>query len=100
MSVDAIYPLGDAAPTTATLGATTSSAEINLGAGSLNAFVATTDMHIRIGDTGMGAASASFFRIPANTVFILQMQRSHSFIRIFNPSAGNGVYHIVALSRN
>jgi hypothetical protein len=98
-TMDAIFDLSDVVPTTATLGATTSSAEINLGAGTVNAFVATADSHIRVGVTGMGASSASYFRIPANTVFILTLNRNTGFIRVYNPSAGNSTYHIVPLVR-
>jgi hypothetical protein len=98
-SISTIHAMSEEAPVTATLGATTSSAELVLGAGSLWGFVATTDMHIRVGPTGLGAATAAYFRIPANILFTLELNRNHPSIRIFNPTAGNGVYHLVKLFR-
>lgn len=98
--MDAVFSFTDVAPTTATLATGASSAEIELGAGSLWAYVADTVSYIRFGVTGMGAASASYFRIPANTMLTISMNRNLTHIRIFNNSGGNCIYHIVPLYRS
>lgn len=99
-TLQAIFALSDKAPTTGTINTVTSSAEIAVGAGSLNAFVCDQDAHIRVGDTGLAAADNTYFRIPANVIFALEMNRNHGFIRIFNPSGSTARYHIVQMYRS
>lgn len=99
-TTDAIFALSDIAPTTASLATVTSSAEISLGGGSLWAFVGSQDMHIRYGTAGMAASSASYFRIPANVLFTLEMNRNVTHVRVFNSSGSTGTYHLVPLLRN
>lgn len=95
--MDAIFALTDVAPTTASLNATTSTAEISLGADTLWQFVATQNMHIRVGTTGMGAASASYTLIPANTLYFLYMNRNLTHIRIFNNGSVAGNYFLTPM---
>lgn len=97
---DQILALSDVAPTTASLATVTSTAEISLGGGSVWAYNATQDTHIRYGVTGMGASSASYFRIPANVMFTLIMPRNCTHIRIFNSSGSSANYYLVPATRN
>lgn len=98
-TMQAIFTLEDTAPLTGTILTTVSSAEINIGVKTMNAFVCDQDAHIRVGVTGMSAADNTFFRVPANTIFALDMGRTNGFVRIYNPSASTARYHIAPLSR-
>lgn len=96
-----LSPLGGGSASTpditAALAATTSTGEIVLNRYTLFAFNATTDMNIRFGNAGMPAASATDYRIPANTIVVYQIPAQYDRMRVFNPTAGSGNYFIQPL---
>lgn len=92
-----LVPAGDAV-LTATLGATSSSAELTLGTNRIFSIVATADVNVKFGNTGMGAASANDYRIPANQQTTFDTSDQWSRIRVF--STAGGTYHIQFLSRS
>jgi hypothetical protein len=88
--MDAVFALDAGAPTTASLAATTSTADIVLGGDSVTLLSATGDIHIRVGYAGqIGASSASYTRIPANTLFWVYLNRGNDRIRLYNPGASS-----------
>lgn len=86
-----LAPAGAGQDLTASIGTTTSSAEILLTAYQYFAICANQDINIRFGPTGVSAASASDFRIPANTIAIYPVSKQNPALRIFNPDASTSV---------
>jgi hypothetical protein len=84
----------------ATLGATTSTAEIQdngvaFGPNVIVQINCTVDMSIRFGVAGsVAAASAADYRIPANTLFTFETNRQWPSFRLFNLTAGSGSFYI------
>jgi hypothetical protein len=94
-------PIGGATANTntadlsATLGGTTSTAELLAGQkNSLFAINANGDINIRFGNSGMPAAAATDYRIPSGVTAVYQLTAQHDRIRIFNPGAGSINYWI------
>lgn len=79
---------------TGTILTTASSAEILMGAYQYIAINANGDMNIRFGGTGLPAATASDFRIPANTIAVYPISKMNPAIRIFNPGGSTITYWI------
>jgi hypothetical protein len=63
----------------------------------LFALNATGDINIRCGNSGMPAAAATDFRIPAGTTVTYQVPSQWDRIRLFNPNAGSVTYYIQPL---
>lgn len=84
---------------TAALATVTSSAEIVLGPNRIFNITATGALTIRFGVSGMPAASAADFQIPANTVmtFSLGPVGGNDRIRVFNTTASSITYWIQPL---
>lgn len=82
---------------TASLATVTSTAAIPINFPAFN-FRANVDMNIRFGSTGIPAAAATDFQIPANTVITFSTTKMTNVIRIFNPTAGTGAYWIQPLT--
>jgi hypothetical protein len=85
------------ADVSATLATVTSSAEIVLGRYQLFAINASGDLNIRFGNSGMPAAAATDYRIPANTVVIYQIPQTYDRFRVFNSTGSNVTYWIQPL---
>jgi hypothetical protein len=83
----------------AALAATTSSAELAFGNNTIIAVNATQDITIAFGQAGMGAATASNFRIPANTTQTFDLGQTFSSIRVFNLAASAADVYVQPLSR-
>jgi hypothetical protein len=81
----------------AAITATTSSAEIVLGRYTLFAINANGDVNMRCGNSGMPAAAATDYRIPAGTVAVYQVPEQWDRIRLYNPGAGSINYWIQPL---
>jgi hypothetical protein len=81
----------------ATLGATTSTAEIVLGANTKIAIIASGAFNIRFGNAGMGAASATNFQIPSSAIAEYDLGDHQDRLRIFNPGASTITYWITKL---
>lgn len=90
----------EAKDVTATLATVTATAEILIGINNIFAIQATDDMHIKFGTTGMAAASASNWKIPAGSIFKYDMGRAVDTIRLFNPTGATITYWIQFLSRS
>jgi hypothetical protein len=82
---------------TAQLATVTSSAAIPINFPAFN-FRANVEMNIRFGSTGIPAAAATDFQVPANTIVTFAMTKQCNVIRIFNPTGGNGNYWIQPLT--
>lgn len=80
-----------------TVAATSSSAEIVLGRYQLFAINANGDVNIRFGNSGMPAAAATDFRIPASVVATYQVPQQWDRLRIFNPGGATITYWIQPL---
>lgn len=98
----AVYSFNAEIAITATLGATTSTAEIILGNDRLFAIRATGDFNLRMGNSGMAAASAADFQFGGATtganVYTIATNSANDRIRIFNPGAGGITYWIQPLT--
>lgn len=77
---------GDAPIKIAALATSTSSAEQVLGHNCVFAINADQDITIRVGNSGMAAADATFYRIPANQQTTLYLNDAVDRIRVFNLS--------------
>jgi hypothetical protein len=89
-----LYAQMDIAPTTASLGATTSTSAISLGSETVHFISATGAYHIKVGTSGLSAASATDFYIPAGVIYTLYLNRNNTHIRIYNPGASAINYFI------
>lgn len=81
----------------ASLATVTSTAEIVLGRYQLFAINASGDINIRFGNSGMPAAAATDYRIPANTIVTYQIPQNYDRLRIFNPTGSSINYWIQPL---
>lgn len=84
---------------TGTVATVSSSAEIVLGRYQLFAINATGDINIRFGNSGMPAAAASDFRIPAGVVATYAIPAQYDRFRLFNAGASTITYWIQPLSQ-
>jgi len=85
MAADAILvPAVGRGSKIAGLGASASSAEQLLGPNRTFIIVGSDAFHLRLGRTGMGAADATDFRIPANTAVTLDSGPEFTHFRVFN----------------
>ena len=82
-----------------TIGAGVSSAEISIGNNRIFVFNADQDVMIKFGNTGMGAAAATDFRIIANTYAPFDMGQQVGFIRLFNNGGSTANWFIQYLSK-
>jgi hypothetical protein len=82
------------------LAATTSTAEQLLGKNKLFAINATQDICIKFGVTGMSAAAATNFRIPANQTAVFDTGEAFTHIRVFNLGSSAADIYAKGLSRN
>ena len=80
------------------LAATTSSAEILMAKDTKFAIIATGAINIAFGNTGMGAADASGWFIPANTTDEFDLGNAYSAIRVFNSTASSIDVYVLVLS--
>lgn len=80
-----------------TVGGTSSSTEIVLGAYQLFAINANGDINIRFGNAGMPAAAATDFRIPNGVIATYQVPKQWDRFRIYNPGSGSITYWIQPL---
>ena len=94
----AVFTFSQEAPTTATLGGTTSSGEIVLGVDRQFAITATNAFNLVMGNSGMSAASASNFEFPGSAVFTLSTSGGNDRIRIFNPGGTSITYWVQPLA--
>jgi len=78
----------------ASLAATTSTAEIVLNRYTIFAINATGDINIRFGNSGMPAAAATDFRIPNGVIATYQIPAQYDRIRLFNAGASSISYWI------
>ena len=83
----------------ASIGGTSSSAEIVLGRYQHFAINANSDINIRFGNSGMPAAAATDFRIPAGVIAIYKIPMQYDRFRLFNAAAGSVTYWIQPLSQ-
>ena len=91
---------GDAPIKLAALATSTSSAAQVLGTNCAFAINADQDITIRMGNAGMAAADATFYRIPANQQTVLYLSDAFSQIRVFNLSGTTAAnVYIQKLSR-
>ena len=79
------------------VGGTSSSGEIVLGRYTIFAINANSDINIRFGNSGMPAAAATDFRIPAGVIATYQLPQQYDRFRIFNAAAGSINYWIQPL---
>jgi hypothetical protein len=80
-----------------TITGTSSSAEIVIGRYQLFAINANGDINIRCGNSGMPAAAATDFRIPAGVIATYQVPEQWDRIRLYNTSASTITYWIQPL---
>ena len=80
-----------------TITGTTSTGEIVLGRYTIFALNANGDVNIRCGNSGMPAAAATDFRIPAGTTVTYQVPEQWDRIRLYNASASTITYWIQPL---
>ena len=76
---------------------TTSTSEIVLNRYSLFAINANGDLNIRCGNSGMPAATATDFRIPAGTTATYQVPEQWDRIRLYNAGGSSITYWIQPL---
>lgn len=81
----------------ASVSGTTSTAEIDFSAYQYFAINANGDINIRFGPTGLPAATAADFRIPANSTYIYPVSKQNQAIRIYNPGGTSITYWIQPL---
>ena len=84
---------------TATPSAGTSTSEITLGNDAIFAINADQDVMIRFGNPGMGAATATNYRIPANQQTVFYTSTANTSIRVFNNGSSTANIFIQKLSR-
>lgn len=96
---DAVLVPAGAATKISALGASASSAEVLLGANKLFAVSATDAVHIVFGQTGMAAADAADFRIPAGVVAVWDTGHEFTHARFFNSTGAAIDIYIQPLSR-
>lgn len=100
----AVFSFSAEAATTASLNATTSTSEIVLGNDRKFLIRATGDFNLKMGITGMSAASASDFQLAGAAagsgapVYTLCTNSAQDRIRIFNPGGGAINYWIQPLT--
>lgn len=88
-----IFSADSTADQSATLAGTTSTAEIVLAKQELICINANGDICIKFGNAGMGAATASNFRIPSGIVAQYVLGPADR-IRLYNPGATSITYWI------
>lgn len=100
----AVFSFSAEAAVTAALGATTATAEIVLGNDRKFLIRATGDFNLKMGGSGMSAASASDFQFSGAAagsgapVYTLCTNSAQDRIRIFNPGASGINYWIQPLT--
>lgn len=90
---------GEACVKIAALTNGSSTAEIILGTNAIFAVNSTKDVTIKFGNSGMAAAAATDYRIPANQQTTLDTGTAFSSIRIFNVDAAAGDVYVQKLSK-
>lgn len=95
-----LVPSNDAPIKVAALAASTSSAELVMSNNRIFAINADQDITIRFGTSGMAAADATFYRIPANQQTTFDLGGAFDRIRVFNQAAATAAnVYIELLSR-
>lgn len=97
--MDAILSPADDAVTKASPGAGASTAAISIGRDQVFAIHGSGALHIKFGTSGMGAAAATDFLLPASTVITYKMPRGATHIRCFNPGGAGIDIYVQVLSR-
>jgi hypothetical protein len=82
-----LSPSGSATQKVAALATVTSSGELVFGNNVLVSINATKDITIAWGTSGMSAAAATDYRLPANTVLLFDLGQNYDRIRVFNLDA-------------
>lgn len=88
-----------AAPYTASVNATTASAEIPIGNNQIFAISATGAFNVRFGPSGTSTASASDFQVGAGIISTWDTGDSWKSVVIFNPGASAITYWVMKLSK-
>lgn len=83
----------------ASLNTVTSTAEIVLGPNVIFEINSDQDINIAFGVSGMAAASASDWRVPANTVKRYDTGNLRTSIRLFNPSGSTSHYWVMRVTQ-
>lgn len=86
------------ADVTGTITTLASTAEIILGRYQLFALNANGDINIRFGNTGMPAAAATDFRLPAGSIVTYRIPAQYDRFRLFNAGAGTVTFWIQPLT--
>lgn len=95
-----IFHPATAIPTkVASLAGTSSSAELDFPNRRIIAIEATGDINVAFGNSGMAAASATGWLIPAGSTHQFDLGTEWSAIRVFNPGATAVDVYIMELSR-
>lgn len=82
------------------LGATTSSAELDFPKYRIIGIQATGNINVTFGVSGMAAASATGWLIPAGAVHQFEMGSEWTALRIYNPESSAVDVYIIELSRS
>lgn len=95
-----LHPAGDATRTQVLT--VSSSAELSVTGSESWAFIADAAVHIAFGRTGMAAADASDWRIPADSpvVFNFGILQPITHIRVFNPAGTTTNFFQLPLARS
>jgi uncharacterized cupredoxin-like copper-binding protein len=97
---DAILVPAQRAPVKiAALATGTSSTEQAFGNNEIIAINATSDVSVKFGPAGLGAAAATDFRIPSGTTMVFDLGRQWTSVRFWNLGAGNTDIYIMVLSK-
>lgn len=99
MATQSAVFIPEATDYTTTVTTAASSAEIVIGTNRLFALTADGDFHLRIGNSGMSAASTSNYKCWANTVYTYDFGSYNDRIRIYNPGGSTVNIFIQYLSR-
>jgi hypothetical protein len=93
----AIFSFSNEAATTASLNATTSTADITIGKDRKFAIVATAAFNVKMGMAGQSAAAATDFEFPGAQVYTLATNSAADSIRIYNPGGTSLTYWLQPL---
>jgi hypothetical protein len=94
-----LVPSSSAPQKVAALASSTSSGELVFGVNSIIAVNATKDITIKFGQSGMAAAAATDWRIPANTIREFDLGQAFDRLRVFNLDAAATDVYIGVFSR-
>jgi hypothetical protein len=84
---------------TTAVSANASTAEIVIGFRYIFSIICDSDMHVKWGVSGMAAATASNFLIPAKMLVTMDMGESFDRVRVFTATGATGNIYILPLTR-